>query len=161
MSSELVLIARTPNGDGAFVRRADGTVWLLDPYNSRLSSEDEAQQAVRDLDFVPVGSQHTDWTEIDRVLAEAAAAWRRDRSWPGVESYSVATIAEILDDAEDTGGDHRTLARTLLEGCPAAKEEAVYHRLLALLHRPVATAISIRTTGNPEALARVTLRLAA
>lgn len=161
MSSELVLIARTPSGDGAFVRRTDGTVWLLDPYNPRLSSEDEAEQAVRDLDFVPIGSQYADWTEIDRALAEAAAAWRQDRSWPGVESYSVTTVAEILDDAEDAGGDHRTLALTLLDKCPAAKEDAVYHRLLALLRSLPATATSIRTATHVAARDRLNLRLAA
>ena len=161
MSSGLVLVARTPNGDAAFVKRADGTVWLLDPYDSRLSDEGEARQAIRDLDFVEIGSSHADWTEIGRVLAEAAATWRRDRSWPGIESYSVATVSEILDAAAEAGGNQQRLPLPLLKECPAAKDDSVYQRIVALLSPRPATTTWIHPTRYEAARERIGLKLAA
>lgn len=160
MSQELVLLARTPNGDAAFVRDADGAVWFLDPHRSRLSNEEEMRRAVRNLDFVEVGSTHLDWPDVGRALDEAAAAWRKGRSWPGVESYSIETLLDILQDVEFTDVDTQDVALTLLSECPAAKDDVVYHRILELLRaRPAATNTQT-SANNAVARQRVLQRLA-
>ena len=161
MSQDLILLARTPSGDGAFVRDSDGRVWLLGSSGSRLSDHDAVDRAVRDLDFVPVGSTHPDWDDLDRTLQDVIAEWLKSHSSPGIESYSVDTLNEILDDAEEFGGDTFTLATTLLRDCPAARDEAVFGRIVALLQARPAAVTPLRAANNQDAQKRVGLKLAA
>lgn len=161
MNQAIVLLARTPVGDGAFVRLGDGAVWMIDPYHSRLSCAEEVQRAIRDLEFVAVGSTHPDWPDLGRVLEEVAAEWRKNRSRLGVDSYSVDTLIEILDDVEASGDDNHYLALTLLSECPASKDEAVYSRILALLEPRVSVMTAISAVRHEVARERVLQKLVA
>lgn len=161
MSQDLILLARTPSGDGAFVQDTDARIWLLGPSGSRLSNQDAVERAIRDLDFIAVGSTHPDWEHLDRALQDVIEKWMENHSSPGVESYSVDTLNEILDDAEEFGGDTYALATALLRDCPAAKDEAVFRRIVALLEAKPVFVAPLRQASNRDAKARVGLKLAA
>lgn len=161
MSQDLALLARTPSGDGAFVQDPSGRVWLLGPSESHLSSVSTMERAIRDLDFIEDGSIYPSWDALDLALRKIMAHWLEDQSLPGIESYSVDTLNEILDDAEEFGGNTAQLANTLLRDCPAARDDAVFARIRALLPPPPAPVRPLRQARNHAAQARVEMKVAA
>ena len=161
MTSGPALLARTPNGDAAFVRRQDGEVWYVSPQTTHESGESELDAAVAAGDFIEDLQTFDTWEALQRALDEAARRWLDERSWPGVESYSLHTVLEIVDDAVRAGGDNHVLAMTLLRDCPAAKDPAVHGRLLDLLHPPTVKVRSARPARNTAAYESVHRRLAA
>jgi hypothetical protein len=73
-----VMHARTPNGDAAFVEDFNGNLWMTDVSRHRLepSSVEAMQQALRNLDFVVVGTEHQTWLEIYSHLSEVAEKYQ-------------------------------------------------------------------------------------
>jgi hypothetical protein len=134
----VTLLACAPSGDAAFIRDAAGVVWKALPSGVRRSSAGQAYDAVREAQFLLLNEEFEDWSALQPRVEELAAQWRA--AGPDlddfVKTYDVVAINRVLRAAlrQAPAGDPRiaSLARKLLFLCPCAREDEVFHRLLAL-----------------------------
>lgn len=168
------LLACSPAADAAFVRDDRGDVWKVLPSGSRLVSESQAVDAVRLADFLALDEEFPSAAEVQVRLDDIARQWRG--AGPNldefVKSYDVPAIERVLRAAlrQASSDDVRivTLARKLLELCPNARDEQVFHRLLDLAQLtaspPTASVLTFPSradTEHPELRSRVAQDLVA